>query len=51
MSPPLLFCKKGTTHKTVSGEAKKKTDFQETFSFIANKLFELPQYNFDSSNS
>ena len=38
-NPPL--CKKGATHtKTVTGEAKKKkTDFRETFLFIANPLF------------
>jgi hypothetical protein len=33
-----LFCKKGATHTTVKGEAKK--NFRETFLFIANLLFE-----------
>jgi hypothetical protein len=36
-----LFCKRGTTHKTLVSQEKQKKYFQETFFFIANKLFEL----------
>jgi len=39
ISPPPSFFEKGTTCRTQIQQEKRKTYFQETFHFIANRIF------------